>query len=152
MRRLACLLALAVLALAPAAAQAAKPPDTSALTDRRASGIALMSAYSDLLILKDQAKLDRMLDDAFLIQRTDGSWADKTRYLAKLPDLRDYGFAQAQVRRSGRMLTYRATATSVLTVNGEAYAPSPAPLLTVWRWTGERWLLVAQGNFNVPRS
>ena len=152
MRRLACLLALAVLAFAPAAAQAAKPPDTSALTDRRASGIALMSAYSDLLILKDQAKLDRLLDDAFLIQRTDGSWADKTRYLAKLPDLRDYDFTQGQVRRSGRILTFRASATSVLTVNGEAYAPSPAPLLTVWRWTGERWLLVAQGNFNVPRS
>lgn len=152
MRRLALLVSLAALALAPAAAQAAKPPDTSALADRRASGLALMSAYSDLLILKDRAKLGRMLDDAFLIQRTDGSWADKTRYLAKLPDLRDYAFDQAQVRRSGRMLTFRATATSVLTVNGEAYAPNPAPIMTVWRWTGERWLLVAQGNFNVPRS
>ncbi|MFM7246199.1 MAG: nuclear transport factor 2 family protein [Actinomycetota bacterium] len=152
MRRLALLIALAALALAPAAAHAAKPPDTSALTDRRASGLALMTAYSDLLILKDQAKLGRVLDDAFLIQRTDGSWADKARYLAKLPDLRDYAFDQAQVRRAGRMLTFRATATSVLTVNGEAYAPSPAPILTVWRWTGERWLLVAQGNFNVPRS
>ena len=152
MRRLAALLALTAVLALPAAAHAAKPPDTSALTDRWASGTALMSAYSDLLILQDQAKLDRMLDDAFLIQRTDGSWADKRRYLAKLPVLRDYAFAQAQVRRSGRMLTFRATATSTLTVNGEAYTPSPAPLLAVWRWTGTRWLLVAQGNFNVPRS
>lgn len=152
MRRLALLVALAAVAVAPAAARAAVPPDTSALTDRRASGIALMSAYSDLLILQDRAKLGRMLDGAFLIQRTDGSWADRTRYLAKLPELRDYAFAQAQVRRSGRILTFRAMATSVLTVNGEAYAPSPAPIMTVWRWDGTRWLLVAQGNFNVPRS
>jgi len=152
MRRLPVLVALIVALALPAAAHAAKPPDTSALTERWASGVALMTAYSDLLILQDRAKLDRMLDDAFLIQRTDGSWADKTRYLAKLPDLRDYSFAQAQVRRSGRVLTFRATATSTLTVNGEAYTPSPAPLMAVWRWTGARWLLVAQGNFNVPRS
>lgn len=152
MRRLALLAALALTALAPAAAHAATPPDTSALTDRRASGIALMSAYSDLLILKDRAKLARMLDRAFLIQRTDGSWADRSRYLANLPDLRDYDFAQAQVRRAGSMLTFRATATSVLTVNGAAYTPSPAPLMAVWRWDGSRWLLVAQGNFNVPRG
>jgi hypothetical protein len=32
------------------------------------------------------------------------------------------------------------------------YSPKAAPQMAVFRWLNKRWLLVAQGNFNLPAS
>lgn len=150
MMRRTLLLTLVALVVTAAPAAAATPQQT--LRDRSASGLELMTAYSDLLVAKDTRALGRMISPAFIIQRTDGSWAGRKGYLRRLPDLRGFTFAEAVERRHGRILTVRMTATSVLFINGAEYRPDPSPLMGVWQWQGNRWQLVAQGNFNLPRS
>jgi hypothetical protein len=149
MHRIAVVALLLGLLALPATAAA---DDERAFKQRSASGLALVRAYSDLLVERDMPALRRVVDPVFQIQRTDGSHADRATYLANLPDLRRFAFEDVTTRRSGRILTVRMTATSTLFVDGREYAGSPAPLLTVWQWRGGRWRLVAQGNFNVPRS
>jgi hypothetical protein len=147
-------LALTVLVLALCAVPAfgaAKTPD-QVLHTKASSGRALMTAYSNLLVAKDKAAIARLLSPAFQIQRADGSHASRAQYLATLPDLRAFSFADLTQARSNGIVTVRTAATATLFVNGAMYNPKPAPQMTVFRWTGERWLLLAQGNFNLPAS
>jgi hypothetical protein len=145
-------LLLAFITLVVSAAPAAAATPQQVLRDRSSTGLALMTAYSDLLVTKNTRALGRMISPAFIIQRTDGSWAGRKGYLRRLPDLRGFTFADTVERRHGRILTVRMTATSVLFINGAEYRPEPAPLMGVWQWQDNRWQLVAQGNFNLPRG
>lgn len=137
--------------IGPAPAVAARTPE-EVLSDRSADGLELMTAYSDLLVAKDRDGLERVLARSFLVQRANGSWTGRRGFLASLPDLRSFSFADVTERRQRGALTVRMTATSTLLVNGTPYRGDPAPLLGAWRWTDGRWELVAQGNFNLPRS
>jgi len=145
-------LALTVLLLALCAVPAfgaAKTPD-QVLHIKSSSGLELMTAYSTLLMRDRVSQLDDLLSRAFQIQRADGSHAGKTYYLAHLPDLRAFSFAEATEARAGDIVTVRMEATATLFVNGAMYSPAPAPQLAVFRWKNKRWYLVAQGNFNLP--
>lgn len=122
------------------------------LGDRASTGRQLTQAYSDLLVARDTAGLRAVLAANFIVQRADGSWADRSAFLARPPDLRAYALSDVVSRRSGATLTARMTATSTLMVGGAAYRSAPSPLLTTWRWTGARWQLVSQGNFNLPQG
>ena len=147
-------LALTVLILAFCAVPAfgaAKTPD-QVLHTKSSSGLALMTAYSNLLVAKDTPALANLLCQAFQIQRADGSHANRAQYLAKLPDLRAFSFADVTQGRGPNIVTVRMQATATLFVNGAMYSPAPAPQMAVFRWQGTRWLLVAQGNFNLPTT
>jgi hypothetical protein len=111
-----------------------------------------MTAYSTLLMRDRVSQLDDLLSRAFQIQRADGSHAGKAYYLAHLPDLRAFSFAQATEARAGDIVTVRMLCTATLFVNGVFYNPAPAPQLAVFRWKNSRWYLVAQGNFNLPKA
>ena len=142
------LLALAVACgLVAGCGSAAAPP----FGDRDASGEALFRAYSDLLVRRDVAGLEAVLGPAFLLQRTDGSSADREAFLASMPDLRSFELADVREVRGEGLVTVRATATANLVVDGVAYSMDPAPILAVFHWVGGRWQLEAQGNFNVPK-
>jgi len=130
---------------------AAKTPD-QVLHTQSSSGLALMTAYSQLLVNKDKPAIANLLCQAFQIQRADGSHANRAQYLAKLPDLRAFSFADVTQGRGPNVVTVRMQATATLFVNGAMYNPAPAPQLAVFRWQGTRWLLVAQGNFNLPTT
>lgn len=146
------LLLLLLLTLAAGtAAGATKSPD-QVFRAKASSGLALMTAYSQLLVTKDKAAVASLLCNAFQIQRADGSYANRAQYLAKLPDLRAFSFANATQARSNSIVTVRMEATATLFINGAMYSPKPAPQMAVFRWLNKRWLLVAQGNFNLPAS
>jgi hypothetical protein len=142
-RALAGILAGAVLA---ACGNAAAPP----FGDPDASGEALFRAYSELLVERDAAGLEAVLGSAFLVQRADGSRADRTTFLATLPELRAFELADVEESRGDGIVTVRAMATADLVVDGVTYAMDPAPMLAVFHWVDGRWLLEAQGNFNHP--
>jgi hypothetical protein len=130
---------------------AARTPD-QVLHTKSSSGLELMTAYSTLLMRDRVSQLDNLLSRAFQIQRADGSHAGKAYYLAHLPDLRAFSFAQATEARAGDIVTVRMLCTATLFVNGVFYNPAPAPQLAVFRWKNSRWYLVAQGNFNLPKA
>ena len=130
---------------------AARTPD-QVLHTKSSSGLELMTAYSTLLMRDRVSQLDDLLSRAFQIQRADGSHAGKAYYLAHLPDLRAFSFAQATEARAGDIVTVRMLCTATLFVNGVFYNPAPAPQLAVFRWKNSRWYLVAQGNFNLPKA
>jgi len=127
------------------------PTDVPAATDPRASGLELMTVYADLLIARDVEGLDELLGDGFLIQRTDGSRATKADYLADLPDLTAFSYADALETRSGNLVVVAMKATADLIVDGQPYRADPAPMLATWEWQEDGWHLVAQSNFNLPR-
>lgn len=130
---------------------AARTPD-QVLHTKSSSGLELMTAYSTLLMRDRVSQLDNLLSRAFQIQRADGSHAGKAYYLAHLPDLRAFSFAEATEARAGDIVTVRMLCTATLFVNGVFYNPAPAPQLAVFRWKNSRWYLVAQGNFNLPKA
>ena len=136
---------------ASTASGATKSPD-QVFHAKASSGLALMTAYSQLLVAKDKAAVASLLCNAFQIQRADGSYANRAQYLSKLPDLRAFSFANATQARSNGIVTVRMEATATLFVNGAMYSPKAAPQMAVFRWLNKRWLLVAQGNFNLPAS
>jgi hypothetical protein len=146
--------ALTVLILALCAVPAfgaARTPD-QVLHTKSSSGLELMTAYSTLLMRDRVGQLDDLLSRAFQIQRADGSHAGKAYYLAHLPDLRAFSFAEATEARAGDIVTVRMLCTATLFVNGVFYNPAPAPQMAVFRWKNKRWYLVAQGNFNLPKA
>lgn len=149
-RALACTILIFALSAMPAFG-AAKTPDQVFHT-KSSSGRALMTAYSQLLVDKDKPAIAKLLSSAFQIQRADGSHANRAQYLAKLPDLRAFSFADVTQARANGLVTVRMEATATLFVNGAMYSPTPAPQMTVFGWQGDRWLLVAQGNFNLPTT
>lgn len=151
LRRAFALIALSLALCAMPAVALARTPD-QVLHTKTSSGRALMTAYSELLVAKDKAAIARLLSPAFQIQRADGSHANRAQYLAKLPDLRAFSFAGLTQARANGIVTVRMEATATLFVNGAMYSPKPAPQMAVFRWTGARWLLLAQGNFNLPAS
>jgi hypothetical protein len=118
---------------------AARTPD-QVLHTKSSSGLELMTAYSTLLMRDRVSQLDNLLSRAFQIQRADGSHAGKAYYLAHLPDLRAFSFAEATEARAGDIVTVRMLCTAT------------APQLAVFRWKNSRWYLVAQGNFNLPKA
>lgn len=142
------LLALAIACGLLAGCGSAAPPPFG---DRDASGEALFRAYSELLVRREVPNLESVLGPAFLLQRTDGSWADRAGFLSALPDLRSFELADVREERGDAVVSVRATATANLVVDGVAYSMDPAPILAVFHWADGRWQLEAQGNFNVPK-
>lgn len=134
----------AILAAAPA------DPVAAVFRDPAASGAALFRAYGDLMIAKDLAALDALLDPAFLIARADGTFAGKEDYLARLPDVRGFTASDPTEARTDGGVTVRLIVAAELFVDGRMYRPDPVPQLAAFRWEGGRWRLVAQANFAVP--
>ncbi|MFO1541395.1 MAG: DUF4440 domain-containing protein [Chloroflexota bacterium] len=145
-------LSLALTGLPDPAVLAAPPADPGAavFTDPEAAGAALFRAYGDLMIAKDLAALDALLDPAFLIARADGSFADRATYLARLPDVRSFTASDVTEARSDGGVTVRLLVAAELFVDGRMFRPDPVPQLVAFRWTGHRWRLVSQANFSTP--
>lgn len=137
----------------PAAVSPAEPPASAGVvSDADATGIDLMTYYSDLLVAQDAAALQVFLGDGFMIQRADGSFQQKADYIGKLPNLTKFAFSEPVETRAGDLIVLRMLAAAELQIDGKTYKPDPAPMLAVFQWGGDAWQLVAQGNFNLPQS
>jgi hypothetical protein len=137
---------------AAAVGPAERPMSGQVVDDPDATGVELMTHYSDLLVAQDQGALDTFLGDGFMIQRADGSYQQKADYLGKLPDLTAFSFTEPVETRAGDLIVLRLLAAAELKIDGKPYKPDPAPMLAVFQWVDAGWQLVAQGNFNLPRS
>lgn len=118
--------------------------------DRSAQGSELWETYSDALVAGDLELLGELLGDEFLIQRTNGSWADKAAFLATLPTLRSFSSSGYVERRGVNVIVLRLDAVGDLSVDGVQYRSVSAPMLVVFEWANGHWVLQAQGNFNLP--
>lgn len=119
--------------------------------ERDAPGEDLFRSYSDALVAKEDGVLATLIGEEFLIQRTDGSWADRESFLASLPDLRSFVMTDVTERRGDDMIVVRFIAQAEVSIDGESYPLTPAPMLAVFRWSDGQWSLIAQANFNQPR-
>lgn len=124
----------------------------AAFRDRSAPGSVLWETYSDALVAADVEVLGELLGDEFLIQRTNGSWADKASFLSNLPMLRSFTSSGFVERRGVNVIVLRLDAVGDLSVDGVQYRRISAPMLVVFEWAGGHWELQAQGNFNLPGS
>jgi Domain of unknown function (DUF4440) len=145
---------LAVLALtlapAPSSAHAAERPAPRPGDPARTAG-QLVNRFFDLLAHKDRAGLRGFLSPGFQVQRADGSGAGKTEYLATLATIKKFQITQLRATQAGGTLVARYLAEVQGVVNGKSYVPGPAPRLSVFSWSGQRWQLVAHANFNPLR-
>jgi hypothetical protein len=137
----ACLAALAL----PAASAAAPAPS---LANPTATGRSLVIRFFVLLQRKDKAGLETFLSPAFQVQRADGSSSGKADYLAALPTVNKFYLSKLSATQAGGTLVVRYLARVEGLVNGKPYTPGPAPRLSVFAWSGNRWQLAAHANFN----
>jgi hypothetical protein len=97
---------------------------------------------------KDVAGLRRFLSPAFQVERADASGSGKAAYLKNLPTIEKFRIRHLHGTQAGRVLVARYRATVKGVVNGHPYTPGPAPRLSAFDWTGNRWQLSAHANFN----
>lgn len=121
-------------------------------SERDAAAEDLFRIYSDALVAKQDEVLAALIGEEFLIQRTDGSWADRESFLASIPDLRSFQMTDVTERRGKNMVVARFIAQAEVSIDGESYPLTPAPMLAAFKWSDGQWSLVAQANFNQPRQ
>jgi hypothetical protein len=156
-RRLTCALAASVAVLAGGcssdrAGTVGSGVLPSDFRDRDATADELFDVYSDALVAKNTAALEEILGDEFILQRTNGTWADKAGFLSRLPDLRSFETSDFTERRGVNVIVARSVATADLSVDGSTYRTTSAPMLMVFEWADGHWVLQAQGNFNLPQG
>jgi hypothetical protein len=144
LRRLLVLVCALALPVVPAASARPAPH----LTNPTSTGRTLVIRFFVLIQHKDAGGLDRLLSPAFQVQRADGSSSGKAEYLKHLASIERFYLSNLVATEAGGTLVVRYLARVVGQVNGKPYTPGPAPRLTVFGWTGERWQLVAHANFN----
>jgi hypothetical protein len=141
-------LAFALVLVVPTAAAIAKPvPKVKPAVE----GKKLASQYLSLLKGKATPALKAFLSDGFLIQRADGTSADKKTYLSgTVTNIKTFTISGVQATLTGDVLVVRYTATTDQIVEGKEYKKDPAPRLSTFLWTGKTWQLVSHANFNTP--
>src|SRR6266496_2126409 len=135
---IACAVALAAVGLAGAGSPTRPAPQYA---DATAGAKPLVIHFFLLLEKKDVAGLEQFLSPAFQVQRADGSYSDKTAYLAKLPVVNRFWLSNLAATQAGPVLVVRYLARAEGVVNGKPYTPGPAPRLSTFVWNGARWQL-----------
>jgi ketosteroid isomerase-like protein len=139
---------LALVALVAAPASAASAPK---LKDPNATGEKLATKFLTLLQTKDVKGLADFLDPSFQLQRADGTGVTKSEYVANPATVASFEIGpQLTAVQAGDILTVRWQLEVDVQVDGTQYRTTEAPRLSVFRWDGRQWRLVAHANFNVP--
>ena len=147
------LLALAVATLAVLAFTAGPASASSApkLKDPDATGEKLATKFLTLLQNKDTKGLAAFLDPSFQIQRADGSGVTKSQYLANPSTVTSFKIGpELSAVQAGDVLTLRWQLEANTQIDGTQFRTTEAPRLSVFRWDGRQWRMVAHANFNVP--
>lgn len=133
-------------ALASAAAPA---PTRLANPDRTATQ--LLNRFFSALVADDAPRLTRVLSPAWMIQRANGTWADRATYVAAMPDVRQYRITDVMARYAAPTLVVRSrTSTQEPDASGALVASALAPRLSTFTWMGGRWRMTSHANFNPP--
>lgn len=140
---------MAVAAVPAAAAPQAPAPTRLANPDRTATQ--LLSRFFSALVADDAPRLTALLSPAWMIQRANGTWADRATYVAAMPDVRQYQVADVMARYAAPTLVVRSrTATQEPNAAGVLVSSALAPRLSTFTWMGGRWRMTSHANFNPP--
>lgn len=110
----------------------------------------LTRQFITLLQQKDTAGLRNFLDDSFMIQRADGSFATKESYLTNLPAIGEFSIANVSFKQQGSALVVRWELTVNEVINGQPYRGAPAPRLSTFVYHDGEWRMMSHANFNAP--
>lgn len=118
-------------------------PDTTATQ--------LLSRFLGALAADDEVKLGSLLSPAWMIQRANGTWANRAQYLAAMPDVRQYQIVDVTAQYAMPTLVVRSrTATQEVTASGATVTSRLAPRLSTFTWQDGRWRMTSHANFNPP--
>ncbi len=108
---------------------------------------AAVNAWLAAVASGDAGELQAILAPEFQIQRADGTGLDKAEYVdGGAANLSSFEATDLVATRDGDIMVVRYTLLVSETIDGEPMQAT-APRLTVFRWDGERWLVVAHANF-----
>lgn len=102
----------------------------------------------------DTKGLEAGLHPSWQVARADGSYMDKSEFLAKVGsgkiELDHFKFGKMTTTRHDSSLVVRYMATANYTIKGKPYKGTPAPYLASFTRQGGRWLMTSQANFDLP--
>jgi uncharacterized protein DUF4440 len=146
-RSMAPMAVLAIMLAACNGGQAGSSPVPSFVT-AEAAAMPLVTHFFELLKNNDHQGLIDFVSPAFVLQRADGSSADKAEFLDRHAAVAEYTISSLSATLTGDVLVARYMADVVGDVDGRPYTPGPEPRLSVFVWNGSAWQLVAHANFN----
>jgi hypothetical protein len=149
--RVAVVVIIAALALATFVAAPASAAPAPRLKDPNVTGEKLATKFLTLLQTKDATGLAAFLDPSFQLQRADGTGVTRSQYLANPSTVTSFTIGpELTAVQAGDLLTLRWQLEANTQIDGTQYRTTEAPRLSVFRWDGRQWRIVAHANFNVP--
>lgn len=124
------------------------------LDDPTAEGVALVEGYMTVLGLPADAKaarLDELLAPGFQVVRSNGDRQDRAGYLVSPPAVETYTITDALATQDDDVLVVSYLFEASEALDGVEQTTT-APRLSVFRWSGEAWLLEAHANFGAIES
>ncbi len=118
------------------------------LSDPNTTGGQVTNEFLTLLQKKDVPGLQSFLSDAFILQRADGSSSSKAEYLPNLPSIGPFEIGDVKALQDGNTLVVHWTLTVQEVINGQPYRTAPAPRLSTFTWSEDRWRMASHANFN----
>lgn len=138
----------AALAGGSAVAAAADPP--ASLPRTQLTGYQLVNRFMSGLQAGDTARIDRLLAPSFVIQRANGTWAVKSRYMRALPIINSYAIVSSHAVYSRGTITVRWELATSEVLPGAPVGTDAAPRLSTFAWTTRGWRMTSHANFNPP--
>jgi hypothetical protein len=110
----------------------------------------LTTKFITLLQENDVPGLTDYLDDGFMLQRADGSFAVKADYLKKLPAIGHFTITNVNFKQRGDTFVVRWDLAVAEVIDGKEYAGTPAPRLSTFVYHDGEWRMFSHANFNAP--
>ena len=110
----------------------------------------LATEFLRLLKNEDQAGLKRFLDPAFLLQRSDGSYLNKSEYLKDPAIVSAFRVRNIVATHNENVRVIRFEAKTDQIVNGNPVPGVFIPRLSTFKKTGKVWRLISHANFLPP--
>lgn len=123
------------------------------VTDVQATGRELATQFLTILQSGDKTALQAFLDDAFQLQRADGSGADKAQYLENPATVKSFTLGKELTAAiNGDVMTVRWSVVGNVVINGKEIGKGEAPRLSTFVWHNGSWHLLSHANFALPAS
>ncbi len=124
-----------------------------AVSDVQATGKELATQFLTILQSGDKTALQAFLDDAFQLQRADGTGADKTQYLENPATVKSFTLGKELTAAiNGDVMTVRWSVVGNVVINGKEIGKGEAPRLSTFVWHNGAWHLLSHANFALPAS
>ncbi|MFM7552664.1 MAG: nuclear transport factor 2 family protein [Actinomycetota bacterium] len=157
MRRRLLVLALALAVPLALTGPAAAAPVERATAEQQAAnlklGTRLVNRFWSLLVAGDPDELRAFLSPAFQVQRANGSGANRNQYIAaygKSTTVSAFVLSEIRATRTGGLVVVRYVSQTTETIDGVAYAKTPAPRISTFVQTPNGWRMASHANFNAP--